>query len=244
MLQKLSAIVLYSFKYNDKSNIVHLYTGENGRMSVVVPASRPRKSSMTSSLFQPLALIEAEADIRPKNSLQRIREVRPAYTFCSLPFHPYKTAIALFLSEFLFRALHEGGADLPLFTYLSYSVRWLDTCTVSFANFHLVFLMRLTRFLGIYPNTGNYREGDYFDLQNACFTSEKPFHGKYLEPWEAARLGQLMRMNYDTMHLFAMNHTERNRCLEVICEYYRLHIPDFPELHSLAVLQELFKECE
>lgn len=49
-----------------------------------------------------------------------------------------------------------------------------------------------------------------------------------------------MRMNYDTMHLFAMSRVERMRCLTVIEQYYRLHLPDFPELKSLDVLKELF----
>ena len=47
-------------------------------------------------------------------------------------------------------------------------------------------------------------------------------------------------MNYKTMHLFGMNRTERNRCLDIICQYYRLHLPNFTELKSLPVLQALF----
>ena len=50
----------------------------------------------------------------------------------------------------------------------------------------------------------------------------------------------LMRMNYETMHLFDMNRTERARCLTIMNEYYRLHLPDFPVLKSLEVLKELF----
>ena len=57
---------------------------------------------------------------------------------------------------------------------------------------------------------------------------------------EAFRLIGLMRMNYDTMHIFGMNRTERTRCLTIINEYYRLHLPDFPLLKSLDVLKELF----
>ena len=62
----------------------------------------------------------------------------------------------------------------------------------------------------------------------------------YIQPDEAGRLLQLMRMNYETMHLFGMNRTERARCLAIINEYYRLHLPDFPILKSLDVLKELF----
>lgn len=59
-------------------------------------------------------------------------------------------------------------------------------------------------------------------------------------PEEAARLRQLMRMNYETMHLFGMSRAERTRCLTIMNDYYRLHLPDFPALKSLEVLKELF----
>ena len=42
------------------------------------------------------------------------------------------------------------------------------------------------------------------------------------------------------MHLFSFSRNERNRCVELILKYYRLHVPDFPELKSTGVLQELF----
>jgi DNA repair protein RecO (recombination protein O) len=50
----------------------------------------------------------------------------------------------------------------------------------------------------------------------------------------------MMRMDLANMHLFRMNHQQRNRCIEVAMQYYRLHLPDFPELRSLDVLQELW----
>ena len=65
-------------------------------------------------------------------------------------------------------------------------------------------------------------------------------HSDYIAPEEAARLTRLMRMNYETMHLFAMSRMERARCLTIMNEYYRLHLPDFPVLKSLEVLKELF----
>jgi DNA repair protein RecO (recombination protein O) len=48
-------------------------------------------------------------------------------------------------------------------------------------------------------------------------------------------------MDYATMHLFRLGRADRNRILEILILYYRLHIPQFPELRSLPVLQELFQ---
>ena len=241
MYQKLTGIVLHTLKYNDTSNIVDIYTEQVGRASFLVKIPRSRKSGVSSVLFQPLTMVELEADVRPTSNLHRIREAKQLYPFRSLPYHPYKSSIAMFLAEFLYRALKEEASNEPLFAYLTYSIRWLDECEGRpFSNFHLVFLMRLSRFLGLYPNVEDYTEGCYFDMLNACFTPLMPKSGAFLKPDEAARIRLLLRMNYETMHLFGMSRTERNRCLMVINDYYCLHLPDFPMLKSLDVLKELF----
>jgi DNA repair protein RecO (recombination protein O) len=241
MLQKTSGIVLHSLKYNDTSNIVDIYTELCGRTSFLIPVSRRRKAAVKPVFFQPLSLIELDADFRiSSGNLYRIKEVK-AYPFKSIPYHPHKSTIALFLAEFLYRVVREEGENRPLFAYLRYSIEWLDECEAGFANYHLVFLMHLTRFLGLYPNLDDYHRGDYFDLLNAGFTSLRPCkHSFYVNPEESFRLTRLIRMNYDTMHLFGMNRADRTRCLTIISDYYRLHIPGFHELKSLAVLQELF----
>lgn len=240
MLQKSTGIVLGTIRYNDKSNIAHLYTEQNGLMSFLIPAIRSRKTSVSPVLFQPLSLVEFEADIRPRSGIHPIKEARAWFTFHSLPYDPYKSGIALFLTEFLDYALKEEGPNQPLFAYLVHSIQWLDTCETHFANFHLVFLLRLSRFLGFYPNLENASSTAYFDLLNACFTNDKPMHSMFLYSKEASHIHNLMRLNYKTMHLFTMNRIERNHCLDIICSYYKLHLPDFPELKSKPVLQELF----
>jgi len=241
MLQNTTGIVLRTLKYSDSSDIVDIYTESNGRASFIVTASRSRKSAVKRVLFQPLSVIDIEFDFRPAVNLYRIKEVKSAFPFNTIPYDPYKSAIALFLSEFLYRTLQEEAENTPLFEYLTYSIAWLDECRADFANFHLVFLMRTSRFLGLYPNIDDYSNEDYFDMVNASFTPHRPeMHSHYLAGEEALRLTRLMRMNYETMSLFPMNRVDRNRCLEIMCEYYQLHIPGFKDLKSLSVLQELF----
>lgn len=241
MLQKTLGVVLHTLKYNDTSLIADIYTEVAGRASFVVKIPRSRKSAVKSVLFQPLALVELEADFRVNASLYKIKEAKSFYPFSTIPYDPYKSAIALFLAEFLYRAVREETENRPLFAYLQHSIIWLDECHDGFANFHLVFLMRLSRFLGLYPNLEDYQKGDYFDMLNACFTPLRPqLHSSYILPEEASRLTKLMRMNYETMHLFGMSRKERTRCLVIMNEYYRLHLPDFPVLKSLEVLKELF----
>ena len=241
MLQRLEGIVLNTLKYKDTSLIAHVYTDVWGRASFVVPVSRSRKAAVRSVIFQPLAVVEIETDYRPRDTLFRVKEAKVSSPFTSLPYDPVKSALALFAAEFLYRVVREEEANAPLFAYLRSAVQWLDACGQGVANFHLVFLMRLLRFLGVYPNLEGYKPGCYFDLRNACFTSSPSvFADECLPPSEAARLFTLMRMDFGTMHLFKMSRQERGRCLEVIEHYYRLHLPEFGELRSPAVLHELF----
>ena len=241
MLTKTQAIVLHSLKYGETRLIVDMFTRSQGRQSFIVSIPKSVKGKIKKQLFQPLTLLEIESDLRPKLQLQKLSDVRLASPFSSIPFDPNKLSISLFIAEFLYYALRSEQHNEPLFDYTVNSIQWLDAQTDRFANFHLVFLMRLSRFLGFYPNLDHYQTGDYFDLRESVFLSTPPVHRDFLHPQEAEKIQLMMRMDFPTMHLFRMSHQERNRLLEVSLIYYRLHLPDFPELKSVSVLQELYQ---
>lgn len=241
MLTKTQAIVLHSLKYGETRLIVDMFTRSHGRLSFIVSMPKSPGAKLRKPYFQPLTMLEVVVDVRPGLQLQKLRDVRLATAYTSIPFDPNKLSIALFVAEFLYYALKGEQQNVPLFDYVSSSIEWLDAQEGPFANFHLVFLMRLSRFLGFYPNLNHYTVGDYFDLRESEFIPVPPVHRDFLQPQEAEKIQLMMRMDYPTMHLFQMSHTERNRLLEVALTYYRLHLPDFPELRSLTVLQELYQ---
>lgn len=241
MLMKTQAIVLHSLKYGETRMIVDMFTRQFGRLSFIVSIPKSSKSKVKKQFFQPLSLLEIETDVRPKIQLQKLSDIRLTCPFVSIPFHPHKLSMALFLAEFLYYALRSEQRNELLFDYVESSIQWLDGQEDRFANFHLVFLMRLSRFLGFYPNLEHYHTGDYFDLRESEFLQVPPVHRDFLYPEEAEKVQLMMRMDYPTMHLFRMSHQERNRLLEVSLIYYRLHLPDFPEMKSIGVLQELYQ---
>lgn len=241
MLTKTQAIVLHSLKYGETRIIVDMFTRSHGRLSFIVSIPKSAKSKMKKQLFQPLTVLEIETDVRPKAQLQKLKDVRLASPFVSIPFEPDKLSISLFVAEFLYYALRSEQQNASLFDYVINSIQWLDGQAGNFANFHLVFLMRLSRFLGFYPNLEDYAPGDYFDLRESVFCLTSPTHRDFLRPDEAEKIQLMMRMDFPTMHLFRMSHQERNRLLEVALIYYRLHLTDFPELKSVSVLQELYQ---
>ena len=241
MFTKSQAIVLHSIKYGEARLIVDMFTRNFGRQSFIVSIPKTPKGKIKKQFFQPLTLLEIETDIRQNLQLQKLGDVRLATPFTSIPFEPDKLAISLFVAEFLYYALRSEQRNELLFDYLEHSIMWLDGQSARFANFHLVFLLRLTRFLGFYPNLDDYEDGDYFDLRESEFINTPPVHRDFLHPEEAKKVQLMMRMDFPTMHLFRMSHEERNRLLEVAIKYYRLHLPDFPEMKSIEVLQALYQ---
>ena len=238
MLTKTEAIVLHALKYGEKQMIVDMFTREHGRLSFIVPLPRSERAKIKKQYLQPLTLLQVEADVRPLAQLQKLREATLLVPLPALLAEPKKLSVALFVAEFLYHALKGEQQNTPLFDYVRQSMEWLDGCQGTVANFHLVFLMRLSRFLGFYPNLED--EGDYFDLRGAVFTDQPPLHRDFLLPQESTHIRLLMRMDYPTMHLFRLTRFERNRILEILLLYYRLHLPAFPELRSVAVLKELY----
>lgn len=250
MNYKTEALVLHTVRYGDSRLIIDMFTRELGRQSFIVSLSKTGRSAIKKQYFQPLTLLIIETDSRPLQQLQRLRSAELLSPWKSLLTEPGKLAIALFVAEFLNYALRGEQKDEQLFDYVKASLEWLDERADRYANFHLVFLMRLSRFLGFFPNLSPNAQhltpntptpqDSYFDLRAATFCATPPLHHDYLMPEEAGRIRPLMRMDFATMHLFRLNRTERARMLEIIERYYRLHLPAFPELRSLPVLHELF----
>ncbi|MGI6223044.1 MAG: DNA repair protein RecO [Prevotella sp.] len=237
---KTTALVLSAVNYGDNQLIVDLFTREMGRQSFIVRLSQSPHGRMRRQLFQPLNLLAIDFTPRPARSLQRFSEVRLARPWTTLNTDPYKIPVVFFLAEFLRYATRDEQDVDTLFDYIVGSVEWFDMAREGFANFHLVFMIRLSMFLGFFPNLDSYVAGACFDLRSGCFSTSIPPHPDFIQAEEAEAMMNLMRLNFTTMHLFRMSRQQRNRCVDVILEFYRLHIPAFPEMRTLEVVREVF----
>lgn len=240
MIVKTRAVVLRSVRYGDAQLIVDTFTEELGRIAFLVRLPRSPKAKVKRQYFQPMTILDVEFDYRQKSKLQHLREVGIGIPFSDIPFSPYKLSITLFLAEFLCYSTRNEQTHLALFSFLVKSMEWLDIARDDYANFHVVFMIRLSLFLGFSPNMESSVAGDFFDLEEGRFVATVPVHNHYLGKEDSILMRKLVRLSYSTMSLYSMSRVERNRCVTVILEYYRLHVPDFPEMKTLSVLQSLF----
>ena len=233
-------IVLRCVKYNDKSFIAHLFTASRGHVSFMVNGTHGKRSGTSARLFQPLAFLSFQWDAKPNASLQRMKEARLWFVQQDIPFHPIKREVAMLLTEFMVYTLRGEASNPDLYQYIEHSFRWFDMAGEGYANFHLVFLLKLARFLGIAPNMEAYSDGDLFDLTNGHFVPYGMPSETIMSAHDAHLLFLLNGATYETMNGIGMNRQERARLVRYLSAYYGQHAVNFPGLQSLDILQDLF----
>lgn len=240
MYEKLRGVVLNTIRYSDKHNIVHIYTDGRGLMSFAVPQGKTHAARMRNALLMPLSLVDLEAQVRPGRELSMLRELRRNFPLATLYSDPVKNAIALFISELLTHVIQEPEGNDPLFRYIEQSVQLLEQLPDHTANFHICFLYHLGAHLGIQPNVESFRPGYWFDMTDGVFVPAAVRGHMHLQPQEAQVIHLLSRMTFSNMRLFRFSRDERNRMLDVIISYYRLHNAAIGTLRSADILKQLF----
>jgi len=249
MQEHFRGIVLRTVKYKDNGLIVDLFTQNHGRMSFMTSLSRgSSRRTAVAALWRPLNLVEFVADTHAHNRLARPRDISLYCHYSDIPCNATKSMMSLFLAEFLSYTLRAQQPDEPLYQFVETSMMWLDAAPdAHIANFHLYFLIRLTRFVGIEPEGEMFSSTTSFSLPSGeggggSSDSTGTLSGLHLilHPDEMRYLPLMLRISLANLHHFRFSRTQRRRVLEILEKYYRLHLPSFPELRSLDVLREVF----
>ena len=231
------AIVLSSLKYGDTSLIIRCYTQDFGLKSFIAKGVFSKKKRNT-SLYFPLA--EIDLSFQPKSNEQQLvflKSAQTAYYYESLHFHPIKSAIVFFLAEILNLVLKEEADNPELYFYIENSLKEFDQKKDDFADFHLVFLIQLSYFLGFYPNLEI--DGNLFDLENGFFTNSNSSINM-LKADETVLFKKLLELHFSEDSKNTFNQSQRSLLLEIIVKYYQIHTNNFKKPKSLQVLHELF----
>jgi DNA repair protein RecO (recombination protein O) len=232
------AIVLSSLKYGDTSMIVKAFTESDGLKTYLLKGIMgSRKGKLKVAYFQPLMQLEIVAIHRNKGTMERLQEVKSTYPYQTLHTNVTKNAVAFFLSEMLGNSIYEEEKNEGLFRYLEAAFQWLDTHD-QIANFHLYFLLEITKYFGFYPEITTARSA-YFDLQDGSFIP-RPGLNPMVTGDELDHFTALLGINFDAIHTIRMGKEERQALLQKIVLYFELHLHGFRKPRSLAVLNEVF----
>lgn len=238
MVEKCAAIVLGSVKYGDNSIILKTYTRSGGLKSFIAGSIHSKKGVLKPAMLQVLSQMDLVYYERSKGALKRVKEASVSYHYKSLWYDPVKSTLAMFLAEILSHVLKEEEENPALFEYIIQSMHLLDEVEEGVGNFHLHFLLRLTAYLGFFPQSSG-PNARYFDLESGVYVSGPISHYHFLSERDTGLWKQLQQSEAEGELKMGIGRSDRSMLLNSLLTYYRLHITDFGELKSLEVLKSL-----
>lgn len=211
--QDIEFIVIATTKVGENSLVLHTLSEDYGRRSFIVRVGK------SNSLYLPLNIIEAHVQENPKSDLWRLTSAKAMHPLFRMRSNVAKNAIALFISEVLYRAIRSDSNEAGLYRWCRNSILTLDSLESDYASFHLHFLLDLCAVLGFRP--------DISDLA--------PFAGEYFET-----LSRLLPLDYGEFLLYPLNGKVRSDIASILLNYLSYHLDCRLNIRSLEVLKELF----
>jgi len=236
MLHKTRGIVLKCTNYSESSVVAQVFTEKFGLQSYMVNGARKPKAKISNTLLQPLHLLDMVVYHRANASMQRISEASQKPPFQTIPYDIARSAVALFLNEVLYKCLRQQSADEPLFSFVFNAVSWLDNTEKMPPSFHLIFLLKLSRYLGFHPAPQKPGQA-FFDLKDGTFCSHLPAHPLVLEQPYTSLFANLLTASFERLETFRLSPADRRFLLLRILEFYQFHVDNMGEVKSRDVLE-------
>ena len=241
MLIKTRGIIFRSIKYSETSIITDIFTEEKGLRTYIISGVRKKNARVSASLLQVMSLVDLVVYHRDDKDMTRIKEIKAAHVYQSLPFDIAKSSVGQFILELTRKAIREPEENEPLFNFVFDTFCFLDETEFSFSNLHLFYMLGLTRFLGFMPSDNYSKNRPFFDLREGIFVHEKDMHGYFLKEEQSELIHQLLQSDLTTIHEVKMDRDTRKQLLRKLIVFYRLHIENFPDLNSYQILEEVLE---
>jgi DNA repair protein RecO (recombination protein O) len=239
MLHKTRGIILKTTLYSESSVIVQIFTEKFGIQSYMINGVKKPKAKISMNMLQPLHLVDMIAYHKHNTGIQRVSELRPAPVYSTIPYNIVKSTVTQFLNEVLYKSIRQQTTDEHLFDFIFNALCWFDECGPANVNFHLAFLLKLSRFLGFAPSTITKSDDNYFDLQEGEFKSKMPAHPNFLNKEDALVFISLFISPFEKINEMKLDNKTRRFLLDKILVYYTLHTASFGDIRSHQVLEEV-----
>jgi DNA repair protein RecO (recombination protein O) len=206
-------------KFGETSIIANIFTEQFGLQGYMIKGVRTNSRKSKIALFQPMTLVELVVYHKENAGIMHIKEVKCFHPYQFINANVRKASIAMFINEVLNKSVKEQSHPQEIFNFIAASLISLDAIEQP-ENFHLMFLIGLSRHLGFGPN----------------LTSEV-LGGRMVTMDEEQLLGQLITSEYTTV--IPMTYQQRQNILAVLLRFYQAHSDGFGEMKSVAVLKEV-----
>jgi DNA repair protein RecO (recombination protein O) len=219
VLQKTRGIVFRFVKFGETSIIANIFTEQFGLQSYMIKGVRTSSRKSRIALFQPLTLLDMVVYHKENAGILHIKEVKCFHSYQFINSDVRKAAIAMFINEVLNKSVKEQSHAQDIFNFIAESLIYLDTLEHP-ENFHLIFLIGLSKHLGFGPHLVSEVLG-----------------GRMVSDDEELALNRFLRLDY---HIeIPLTYEQRKNILAVLLRFYQAHSDGFGEMKSVAVLKEV-----
>ena len=243
MTHSVRLIVLHTLKYTDSSLLVYAYTDLFGRQTYILRGIRTAKKRGVTSLFFPLSLLSAQAYHKHGSNIQNIKEFNAIHSLSGIRTNLYKSAIALFLGEILYRCIKEEEANPTLFQFLYNSIMELEALTESVSNFHLFFLTQFCKHIGYAPYANYHPESTpLFDYAQGVFVPSDTVSAFLFSKEESLLIAKFSALSSVTQtSSISLSGALRHQFIMQMIRYLHFHLSFSTDIKSPEVLRQLFQ---
>jgi DNA repair protein RecO (recombination protein O) len=195
---------------------------------------------MKAGIFQPLSLLEFVAYYKKKSKLQTIKEITNCYQFNGISSDIRKSSIAIFISEILNKSIREEEQNKSLFDFLFSAIQLLDKKEEKISDFHLYFILDLTKHLGFYPHNNYGDNFTVFNLYDGAFQEQIPEHSYFIDKYLSRYLHEIIDVPEAARDKYQITSTIKKELINKLLDYYRIHLNGFNTVHSHIVLEDIF----
>ena len=232
-------MIFRSIKYSETSIITDIFTEQKGLRTYIISGVRQKNSRVSASLLQVMTLVDLVVYHRDDKDMTRIKEIKAAHVYQSLPFNITKSSVGQFMLELTRKAIREPEENTPMFDFVFECFQFLDETQLPFSNLHLYFMLRLSGYLGFMPEDNFSKNHPFFDLREGIFVSEKAMHGYFLQEEQSQLVHLFLTTDLTKIHELKITRDTRKELLKNLITFYRLHIENFPDLNSHQILEEV-----
>ena len=231
MTESTSGICLHYYKYSDSSVVAKIFTEKFGLRSFILKGGRSKKSKNKLNLLQSLNIVQLELTNYNKRQLQYIKEINKSEKFCHNVLDMNKRFIALFISEILLKVLVDSEKSDSTYKFVLKSIFMINQKRSLSKNFSILFLLKLSAYLGFYPNS-EYYERKFFNLETGEFSNQLSY---YCLSGENKKYLALLLNNRE----IDIPYKNRKELLKSLQRYYSLHHYNIDNLKSYDVIESL-----
>lgn len=241
MLFSTRGIIFKCTDYSETSIVCKIYTEKFGLRTYMINGVRSSKGRIKTGLVRPLNILDLVVYERPGREIQRISELSFFHIYETLPFEVDKSMIALFLLEVLNKTILEEEPNLELYKFIEKGLLHIDKHEQSVLNFHIYFLLHLTRYLGFFPLGSFSNETPFLDLKEGVFDVKSNSHHYVVHPDLNRDISTMLKSNLENYSRVKISSKNRRSILDSILQYYSYHISNFTGVRSLNILKTIIQ---